>query len=406
MLQLYQASVVSDGMPDLIEAAKRDVRDKLQVAVIQTLLNSNNTMALSRVNILDPVEANYELWGWLFLLDWVDGKREVIQLEGEIGSITTISGSLVFQTTPTNTLEVPLNVAYYIRTAIQYVTIVLLLVACIVVGYIVIMRGYIEFWNMIEFNRVAGMVWIGRPLVFLRGITAICLLSTSKLDMVLSSNSVVTHMVSPPRFWVTTFMSCGEMTWLVYIINDVFSPLTKQFTYSYSYKSSNLVWLTTFVWSMVSPPEHSITINRECSIDIVDFQLVCRSGVLEIGSVTRFGGLIGLAFGCCLLCYVLERVMYPRLQFRLSTHSLMLHAAARNNFEFDRWTHRHVNYMDKASAVLNGLLSVQVGHVIHIFDVKSWRHYNIDVSIESHHALKDKEGALQDHLDRAIPLVE
>ena len=365
-------------------------------------LNPNiSDRSLSRVNLFDPAEPEFELFAWLFLFDWVEGYREVIRLEGEVSNLTTISASVSSQPRAPNQLEIPTNSAYYIRCALGYVTFVLLLVSCCVAGYIVSVQGYIEQWNMFELNRVTGTIWIGRPMMLLRGVTALCLLATSQLNLVQAG--FVTHFESPPRDLLTTFMSSSEAAWLSYIINDLFSPLTKQYTYSYSYKSSVLLALASSLWSVTSPAKHQIRIQRECSVAVVDYQLVCSGGVMEIGSSARLAGLIGLSFVCCLVCYVVERKVSPQSVPLALERSLFLHAAAKDHFTISSWEHNHVYYIDKASAVLNGILSIEMGRHIYMFDIKSWRHYSMDVSVERR-SLTGKHDMI--HLAHAIPLIE
>ncbi|KAF0699681.1 Aste57867_9758 [Aphanomyces stellatus] len=385
-------------------AAKHEIGSTVQVQVVQFITSEHGGLNLSRVNVFDPTEVAYELWAWLYLFDWVEGNREVISVQGSLDTLVTISGFMSPVETVPNALEIPVNVAYYIRCAIQYVTILLLVVAGFVVVYIFAVVGLIDMWNMMEFNRVAGVVWVGRPLMLLRGITAICLLSTARLELIQSDNGLLAYFASPTRPFYTVLMSGGEMCWLVYILNDTFSPLTRQHTFGYATKSSLLTWLITFLWSLASPVQHQVTISRHCTVDSVDFQLVCSSGTMEIGSIARFGGLIGLAVGCCVVSYILERLMYPHTQYHQPDQSLMLHATARNCLDFERWHHRGVFYIDQASAVLTGLLAIQRGHQIFIFDIKSWRRYTINMSTlrgSSFKELYEKK-----HLVRAIPLVE
>ncbi|KAF0719128.1 hypothetical protein As57867_001265, partial [Aphanomyces stellatus] len=396
-LRSFLAQYQPTSPQDLVAAAKADVGINLQVLITQYFKNGSN-FQFSPVNLFDPMELNFEFFVWHLLFEWVQGFREVITVMGQYGNGTFLSGYVPPSQLTVDPLEIPLNVAYYIRCAILYVTCLLLLVGSLAACYILGVKGYVEMWNMFEINRVTGIVWIGRPLIFLRAITALCLLSTAKLDLVQSQNGLVSYFEAVPRPWYTTFNSCGEVTWLIYIINDVFSPATQQYTYFYSYKSSNLLWLITFIWSMLSPPLHQASISRTCDVDAVDFQIVCHSGIMQIGDSTRLFILIGLAFGSCGLCYVAERLIWPRTKPMHEHTSLFLHAVAKHNLEFP-WQHRGVFYMDKASATLNGLLSLHIRHVVYIFDIKSWRFYTFDtadISVTTAHPA----------LELAIPLVE
>ncbi|RHY09869.1 hypothetical protein DYB25_013717 [Aphanomyces astaci] len=62
-----------------------------------------------------------------------------------------------------------------------------------------------------------------------------------------------------------------------------------------------------------------------------------------------------------------------------------------------------VYYIDPASAVINGMLSIQVKNTFYIFDVKVWRLFVIDEPNLKRKRLHD-EGAV--HLLQAIPLTD
>ncbi|KAF0697328.1 Aste57867_11974 [Aphanomyces stellatus] len=398
-LGIFLPLLQSFQLPPLTAAAqsvKTLIGATLQLQVVQFIKrSSNDNVTFSHVHLFADVD--YELWAWMQLFDWVDGKREVISLVGDTGHLTTISGFLNLQSQPPNGLEIPVNVAYYFRRAVQYVTVVLLFVACFVILYILTTLGHVEAWNMLQFNRVSGMVWVGRPLILLRGVTAICLLSTARIELVQSTTGLVTYFSSPTRPWYMTFMSSGEMGWFVYVINDLVSPVTRHFT---GIKSANLAWLVAFTWTLVDPVQHQLTIDRHCSVDIIDFQLTCHSGTLAIGSVTRLVSLIGLAIGCSLVCSAIELiVVHPKGGKVHHCHSLLLHATAQHYFRFQGWNDRELYYVDKASAMLTGLISMRRDDVIYIFDIKSWRYFTIDVSMD--------DGVARDSaIAFAIPLVD
>ncbi|KAF0703085.1 Aste57867_7699 [Aphanomyces stellatus] len=382
----------------LVQTTKTEIRDTLNIQFVQFILDGT-VYSLSSLNVFDPNEAAFEFFSWLYIFEWVEGSREVVSIQGAYGTLTTLSGYVQSQLQHANPLEIPFNVAYYIRCAIYYVTMLLLLVGSSAIICALSTRGYNEGWNMMEINRVAGVIWIGRPLILLRGITAICLLSTVQLQLIQSRNGLTNYFTSPPKYWFTVGISCGEVTWLVYIINDLFSPFTGAYTTLYGYKSSNVMWISSFVLTLIAPVQHRASISRSCTVDSVDFQVVCQSGTLEIGSSQRFFTLIGLAFASCGFTFAIERLRHPNLKFRHELTSLFLHAIAKHNFSFYEWHHGGMFYLDKASAVLNGLLSVHVGTVLYVFDIKSWRGYAFDTA-------DLLSGSTNPALSRAIPLVE
>ncbi|OQR88588.1 hypothetical protein THRCLA_10224 [Thraustotheca clavata] len=329
-------------------------RNTLPMYVVQYITNTNGTF-LIHSNIFDPLDEGYQVFGWIYLLEWIKGVREIVQFEVVFGSSSIISARNAIRTALVNSLEIPLNVAYYARCVLLYVTLVLFLVTCIACYYITRSRGTIEGMNMFSINRATGLVWIGRPLLFLRGITSICLLSTVKLD--LNQNNAFFYMVSVPKSWFTTIMASGEITWLVFIINDSFSVLTKHCS----------------VWSLIWPIKHHATVHRSCTVVDVDYQVVCVSGVVIIGDKNRFVGLITLAIGLVLLCYLIQRLRFLQVtESRVSSH--LPYAPAFHHFQQDQWIYNNVCYVDRASAAINGLFSYQLkNRQVVVLDIKTWR---------------------------------
>ncbi|KAF0713937.1 Aste57867_4148 [Aphanomyces stellatus] len=380
---------------------KRDIRDTVQVSFIQYLY-VGNTYVLSAVNYFDPRESEFELYSWLFMFDWAQGLREVILFEGEQGKLTSISTCTTFVQTAVNPMEVPLNVAYYMRWFLQYITWVMLGVACLVCLYIIGLRGQIEASNMISFSRVTSLVWIGRPLIFLRAISAVCLLATSTLQLTQPYSGLVTYFQSIPQPWYMIILTAGELNWMVFIVNDIFSIATRKLTQGYSITSFYLVWIASAIWAFVAPPKRSVVIDRQCLVDQVDYQVVCHGGTIAIGSLSQFTSLIGLVVTCCVVCYIVEWLRQRSLHVKSNVQaSYFLYAAAKHQFQTNKWECQGIHYLDKASAVLTGVLSLRYQRHLFIFDIKTWRTYVIPTD---QFGLDDPE--LPRHLAAAIPLTD
>ncbi|OQR90983.1 hypothetical protein ACHHYP_05092 [Achlya hypogyna] len=354
------------------------IHAEVRIEMIQAMVVGNESV-FSRRPYFDAADPHLDLFAWLYLFSWASGSREVITFTGDTGSLTTMSAESMALLTAANALELPTSLSTYIRSAIQYITILLVLVALMVLGYIIGNKGYIEGLNMMEINRVAGIVWVGRPFLALRGMTAICLLATARLDLVRTGE--LYYLESAATVWYTTVLASGEMGWLVYIINDVFSVWTAEYTMGYAVKSGIVAWGASGLWSLVSPVTHAVTVDRSCSLDAVDYQAVCTAGVLAIGSFERLCGLVGAAFGSALVCYLVERRLNPELAGAPAhSDSLLLSSPGRYMFEKEHWEGHGVYYMDKASGVINGVLSFEYRHQLYLFDIKMWRKYTIDRS--------------------------
>ncbi|KDO22512.1 hypothetical protein SPRG_11696 [Saprolegnia parasitica CBS 223.65] len=321
------------------------------VTVVQYGRQSDGSSSLLQLSLLNSVDRIWSFYGWMLLYEWTSGKREVVAFTGDAGVVTTMSLGVVPVTMPPDASSIPQAMAI------------------IVLSYTLHMRGHIEGLNLFEFNRTVGIVWVGRSVLFVRSLTALCLLHTSTLT--LSRRGLGTLLVSPPLHWTKIILAASEATWLVYVLNDILSCVTQQYTPSYAYKSSLLTWGGTFLWTLFdAPPSATANVARVCELINMDDGLVCVSGRVQIGRVDRVCTTVGIALGCIVATYGIERLLQPTLR-RRDIPSLLLNAQSVYCLLF-----RKVNgacYLDKASAALAGLLTFSQGDVWYILDVKTWR---------------------------------
>ncbi|KDO18104.1 hypothetical protein SPRG_16519 [Saprolegnia parasitica CBS 223.65] len=341
----------------------------LNVTVVQYGRQSDGSSSLLQLSLLGSVDRIWSFYGWMLLYEWTSGRREVVAFTGDAGVVTTMSLGVVPVTMPPDANSIPQAYAFYCQQIVLYITIVLISMAIIVLGYTLHMRGHIEGLNLFEFNRTVGIVWVGRSVLFVRSLTALCLLHTSTLT--LSRRGLGTLLVSPPLHWTKIVLAASEATWLVYVLNDILSCVTQQYTPSYAYKSSLLTWSCTFFWTLLdAPPSATANVARVCELVNMDDGLVCVSGRVQIGRVDRVCTTVGIALGCILATYGIERMLQPALR-RRDAPSLLLNAQSVYCLLF-----RKVNgacYLDKASAALAGLLTFSQGDVWYVLDVKTWR---------------------------------
>ncbi|OQR96942.1 hypothetical protein ACHHYP_12872 [Achlya hypogyna] len=372
-------------------AVRTLVTASIPVVLVQYMAE-NASVVLAR----EPLFSSraFDFYSWLYLVDWVLGAREVVTFAGDVDSITTISGRNTITTQPVNGMEIPVNVAYYFRCVLIFITAVLGAVAVLVVIYSLTSRGYIEGANLFSVNRVAGLVWVGRPLLLLRGITAVCLLSTATLQ--LTQVGGFYSFAAPPPSWFTTIMASGEITWIVFILNDTFSLVTREYTARYGIQGSLLVWAVLATGNLVAPVHHSATIDRQCTIVAVDLQLECLSGTVTIGSFSRFVVQIGATAGVVAVVYIAQRLFFPHLKSP-RVHSFLLYATAKHHYKTSGWVLDGVYYLDRASAVVTGLLSFEWRGVVYLLDIKTWRQYALNVADE-------RSQCPAAHLAHAIPL--
>ncbi|KAF0691486.1 Aste57867_17312 [Aphanomyces stellatus] len=359
---------------------------------------------LDHVNVFAKTEPYIELFSWLYLFDWVEGRREVVSFQGDVGNLTLISGASALVEGSVNALEIPVNLAAYIRSLILYVTAIIFCVASLTSLYALLVGCRVDGTNLLELNRVGGLVWVGRPLLFVRGVTAVALLSSAGLSVQHKNQATGFQPTVVPT--LTTLLSSGELTWLTYILNDLFSFLTLHHTGNYSTGSSLLASAATAIFSFVSPVTHHAVLARDCGVAAVDFQLTCVSGCVYIGSIERMLTLVGLAVASCTCSYGLDVCFtyLRRLRYKVEAtepDSVLLHATAKYSFKF--WHCDDIAYMDKASAVLNGVLTFEWSDRLFLWDIKTWQTYEVDIR-NQRDSSKGRHGS--SYILRAIPLVE
>ncbi|OQR81450.1 hypothetical protein THRCLA_11719 [Thraustotheca clavata] len=345
----------------------------LNVVMVQYKLNTtSNHVNLDHINLFDKRDRAWHYYGWLILFEWVSGAREVIAFNGDAGTIATISQRTIPATlTPTSISK---SFAIYFQICGLYITITLLAVSAVVVTYAVIARGRIQGLNILKMNRVVGIAWIGRMLLVVRSIIALCLLHTSTLQLVQIGDG--TKFMSPPLSWYKCFLASAESTWLVYVLNDLMSCVTQQYTRKYASKSSILAWGVTFFWTYFSPQIYSAHIDRQCSYIDMDSGLSCVSGLIQIGSLNRVLISFGIGFGCIILCYTIEYLMAPNLTDEPIT-TLYLNSQAYYALELVKVDGKI--HLDRASAAMAGMLSISWRQKFYILDTKSWRFLTIPI---------------------------
>ncbi|EQC28282.1 hypothetical protein SDRG_13963 [Saprolegnia diclina VS20] len=156
--------------------------DNLQIEWLQFgMTNETAPIDLFHLPVLDPSDPSFDYFAWLFLYDW---------------ALAFMGDTLPQLSQPVDNAQLPTVFALYALQAIRYVTYVMIMLAAVTFVYILLSRGHVEGLNMFEMSRVGGIVWVGRPLVALRSITALCLLSTASIE--LQTDGVVSYFVTTP----------------------------------------------------------------------------------------------------------------------------------------------------------------------------------------------------------------
>ncbi|KAF0709438.1 Aste57867_5923 [Aphanomyces stellatus] len=122
-----------------------------------------------------------------------------------------------------------------------------------------------------------------------------------------------------------------------------------------------------------------MVISKQCHLVQVDFQVVCTSANITIGDVSRLATLVVVVIGTNILCYIVTRVLV-RSPRQPRVNSNMLYAGAKFLFETSSWIYSDVYYMDRMSAVVNGIVTVQWGRVMYGLDVKLWCTFQVSMA--------------------------
>ncbi|EQC34283.1 hypothetical protein SDRG_08056 [Saprolegnia diclina VS20] len=343
----------------------------------RTSTNTSLPLTLRVLNLLDDRERSFKFFAWLFFYDWVFGIREVISFQGDDGGLSLMSDLSTPLSQATQAWEVPANIAQYLRAGVLYVTGVMIAVAGLAFVYIMAGRGQFEGLNMLELGRVGGIVWVGRPFLLLRSMTAICVLSTATLQ--LQNSGYLSYFATVQDPWYKTFLAANEVTWLITIVNDIFLVFTGDYASYYVTPNGFVVWVFASAVTVASPVTPATTIDLHCRLEQVDLYAVCTAGDIAIGSSQR----MLLLASAVLLSQVLSFAT-ARLCIRVAPSnpvtSLFMSSGAKFLFVPGPWMDGDVYYVDRASAVLDGLLTWRLdAKRLVVLDVKSWRIFMIPV---------------------------
>ncbi|EQC35334.1 hypothetical protein SDRG_07046 [Saprolegnia diclina VS20] len=319
-------------------------------------------------------EPSFRFFAWLFLYDWVVGVREVVSFHGDTSTLTLLSDMETPLSQPTQAWEVPDNIARYLHVGVLYVTGVMISVSSLTIVYMALTRGSFEGLNMLELGRVGGIVWVGRPFLLLRSMTAIVVLSTATLQ--LQSTGYMSFFATVRDPWYKTLLAANEVTWLITIVNDVLLVATGPYATRYALLNAGIVWLIAALLTLWSPVTATLSVDLQCHFETVDFQINCTSGSIVIGSVSRVALLIGVVLISHGVCYVFVKSCLPP-PCSTMTSSLFLTSGAKYLFAQSNWMHNNVYYVDRASAALDGLLTLRWGSSMIVLDVKTWRLFAI-----------------------------
>ncbi|KAF0686983.1 hypothetical protein As57867_021168, partial [Aphanomyces stellatus] len=207
-----------DTIIDQVKSARDDIT-AIGVGTLQFAVNTNSgndTLLTQRLLSTEP--ALWDVIGWVYLFEWATGVREVISFEGNVNIFPLVSNKYVPVINKAREVEVPRSACQYLWVASVIVSVVLFVVAILSTLYAGLARFRIVGRNLFQINRIVGAVWLGRPLLLLRGMTALVLFSTSPLSFDVKDG--FTQFNFAPRSFFDSMVVSGEAMWISYVLND------------------------------------------------------------------------------------------------------------------------------------------------------------------------------------------
>ncbi|OQR80947.1 hypothetical protein ACHHYP_16971 [Achlya hypogyna] len=349
-----------------VRAVEADV-SALGVELIQFSLANGTQDVVLRQPLLSE---DWTFFGFHMLHEWVWGYREVISFQGDVATFVLMSERIEgFERSPSPT-ELPTSTCKYLWYISVAATVGLVFVATITAGYVVVGGCRLDGHELLRFNRVVGPVWIGRPMLLVRSVTALVILSTPPVTF--HSLNGLGYFAFEPRSFVDVVLVTGEATWLTYVVTDVLLVATPTEAARSGPLSSSLVWLVTFAIEMASPVRPTATLNRDCSQGNIEEFVACSSGVVQFGARDRII-LIGAVNTVCIMAsiafvhgYLKTRRLKVRRPARRATYLVSAAAEAFLTISDDIWS------VDAAVGSMSGLFHFQWRRTAYVFDTKLW----------------------------------
>ncbi|OQS03179.1 nucleotide-binding protein 1, partial [Thraustotheca clavata] len=210
--KIYNGLISNTTIPGLLAVTPNVT--SIDVEIIQ-FAQLNTTSIILRQPLL---QGEWSYFGYVGLYEWVYGHREVISFEGDAGIFVVLSELLDSIPFAASVIDIPNTTSQYLWAMTVTTTVVLLAVATLTIAIHINGKGFSSSHHLF-FNRVAGPVWLGRPLMLLRGTTAIIILSTSPI--VFDSSMGLGRFHFEPRSIFYRFLLASEASWLADVTSDI-----------------------------------------------------------------------------------------------------------------------------------------------------------------------------------------
>ncbi|KAH9191627.1 hypothetical protein AeNC1_006389, partial [Aphanomyces euteiches] len=281
-----------------------DVVSKFNISFMQFATAADGTQAMLAEPLVSPDRPSSSLWsfyGWVGIHDWLVGTREVYAFEGDISTLTVLTESQAVLSLEANELEIPRKACFYIWAITVYITFVLVGIVTLMILYAFVIGFHVEWWNLFLCNWVIGSVWVGRPILFLRGMTAMVLLSSASISF--ETHAGFSRLVLAPRSFFSTMVVAGEATWLTIVLHNLLLPFSDQNLTLHAPISTALVWFILAIIEYSKPHVATAALQRTCTYFELGVSGSCTSAVVQFGSLWRLGCLCIVQLACIILVY-------------------------------------------------------------------------------------------------------
>ncbi|KAF0719196.1 hypothetical protein As57867_001197, partial [Aphanomyces stellatus] len=375
---LSQAQTVlfdfSSQLMDLHAAASQATNDAPPIELFQYAKNTTDNSWLMLHQPLLTSDVNWSFFGWLALFDWIQGTREVIRFEGDVTTLVLISEMSAPVVLATGNDNQSNGVIIYYM--LLYTTIASAFVGIGAIVYTIVHGFRISGRNLFLFNRVAGSVWIGRPLLLVRALVASIVLGTCQIQL-LPDGGYSKFTAAPRSIW-SSMVVAGEATWVSYVIGDVLLvSMRTSSTKIIAPIASTLAWLTIVILDYEYPVTLTGQLDRQCTADNTYSKLNCHSGVVQVGSSQRVAMVLAVQVSAMAVAALVGIGITSTQRRRVDqgAHtmrpSLVLHGAA------EAFLHRHHTagvfwHLDDAALLFCGLVTLAWHDRSYSFDIKRW----------------------------------
>ncbi|OQR88991.1 hypothetical protein ACHHYP_06531, partial [Achlya hypogyna] len=374
------AATIAQKVSPVAVLSQRVDPTTLNISIVQYVNSSNDKVALIRQPILDLQDAAWSFYGWLAIADWLEGSREVVMFTGDAGSIPLMSKAYAPLTFTSPTEGIPTEAASLLRAMYLYFDLHFFAVAALMaVAWVVsiptlsLKQRLVAGRNLCFTMRVGSLVWVGRPLLLLRGVFASVVLSTASVALKHSLSH--SHLAFEPRSALDSFLLAGEATWLTFVINDLASIFTAEHTKRTNVISCLLVWFGVWILELASPVMPLGTFDRSCTSTNMDAAVVCSSGAVDIGSRLRLSLLLGIQVTTVLAVWLVVRTTTAPMVTGRRPAPVFVPAVAQTLLENLPPVHDadiSIYLYDPIGAVAAGLLPYRRRGVEYVFSGSLW----------------------------------